>query len=190
MIDTLQNQAAAALCDRRQAELEARVIEEETARLVTASVEVKVKEVMSSQAVQQSLQERLVRERKLLEEQACHLPHTTAHRPPGSMFVACLQAGDLSVTGLWAGRLMRDAQPCQQINKKPAAEHLLANCCPHGGTACCMLTSFFSTSPIAAAVCTCHMSRILQHGQHDIRYACVAGTTDCCCLTVTALSVP
>jgi len=62
------------LFDRRQAELEARVIEEETARLVTASVEAKVKEVMSSQAVQQSLQERLVRERKLLEEQACHLP--------------------------------------------------------------------------------------------------------------------
>ncbi len=90
MIDTLQNQAAAALCDRRQAELEARVIEEETARLVTASVEVKVKEVMSSQAVQQSLQERLVRERKLLEEQACHLPHTTAHRPPDSKSVACL----------------------------------------------------------------------------------------------------
>ena len=50
------------------------MIAEETARLVTASVEAKVKEVMSSQAVQQSLQERLVRERKLLEEQACHLP--------------------------------------------------------------------------------------------------------------------
>lgn len=49
------------------------MIEEETVRLVTASVEAKVKEVMSSQAVQQSLQERLVRERKLLEEQACHL---------------------------------------------------------------------------------------------------------------------
>lgn len=57
--------------NRRQAELEARVIEEETARLVTASVETKVKEVMASQAVQQSLQERLVRERKLLEEQVC-----------------------------------------------------------------------------------------------------------------------
>ena len=61
------------LCGRRQAELEARVIEEETARLVTAAVEAKVKEVMSSQAVQQSLQERLVGERKLLEEQARHL---------------------------------------------------------------------------------------------------------------------
>lgn len=47
------------------------MIEEETARLVTASVETKVKEVMASQAVQQSLQERLVRERKLLEEQVC-----------------------------------------------------------------------------------------------------------------------
>lgn len=61
------------LRDRRQAELEAWVIEEETARLVTAAVEAKVKEVMSSQAVQQSLQERLVRERKLLEEQVRHL---------------------------------------------------------------------------------------------------------------------
>lgn len=61
------------LRNRRQEELEARVIEEETARLVTAAVEAKVKEVMSSQAVQQSLQERLVRERKLLEEQVCHL---------------------------------------------------------------------------------------------------------------------
>lgn len=76
------------------------MIEEETARLVTASVEAKVKEVMSSQAVQQSLQERLARERKLLEEQACHLPHTAAHRPPGSKFVACLQAGDLGITGM------------------------------------------------------------------------------------------
>ena len=49
------------------------MIEEETARLVTAAVEAKVKEVMSSQAVQQSLQERLIRERKLLEEQVRHL---------------------------------------------------------------------------------------------------------------------
>ena len=54
---------------RQQAQLEARVIEEETERLVTAAVEAKVQEVMASQAVQQSLQERLVRERKLLEEQ-------------------------------------------------------------------------------------------------------------------------
>ncbi len=65
------------------------MIEEETARLVTASVEAKVKEVMSSQAVQQSLQERLVRERKLLEEQACQLPtyhcsqHVECHRLVG-----------------------------------------------------------------------------------------------------------
>lgn len=56
-------------CCRRQAELEARLIEEETERLVSEAVEGRVKEVMASQAVQQSLQERLVRERKLLEEQ-------------------------------------------------------------------------------------------------------------------------
>lgn len=56
---------------RRQADLEARLIEEETERCVGEAVEARVKEVMASQAVQQSLQERLVRERKLLEEQVC-----------------------------------------------------------------------------------------------------------------------
>lgn len=56
---------------------------------------------------------------------------------------------------------------------KPAAEKLLANHCPHGGHAFCMFTSICSTSSIAADVCTRHMSAILQHGQHDIKYACV-----------------
>lgn len=56
------------LC-RAQAEMEARLIEEETERMVSEKVEARVQEVMASQAVQQSLQERLVRERKLLEEQ-------------------------------------------------------------------------------------------------------------------------
>ena len=54
---------------RQQAQLEARVIEEETERLVTAAVEGKVQEVMASQAVQHSLHQRLISERKLLEEQ-------------------------------------------------------------------------------------------------------------------------
>ena len=58
---------------RRQAELESRLIEEETERCVSEAVESRVKEVMASQAVQQSLQERLVRERKLLEEQVGHI---------------------------------------------------------------------------------------------------------------------
>ena len=68
---------------------------------------------------------------------------------------------------------MRRAQPCQPINGKPAAENLLANHCPHGQIVLCMLTSFFSTSCIAAAICTHHMSGILQHGQHDINYGCM-----------------
>lgn len=54
---------------RYQAELEALVLESEVASMVTKRVEARVQEVMASQAVQQSLQERLVRERKLLEEQ-------------------------------------------------------------------------------------------------------------------------
>ena len=56
---------------RVQAEMEARLIEEETERMVSEKVEARVQEVMASQAVQHSLQERLVRERKLLEEQVC-----------------------------------------------------------------------------------------------------------------------
>ena len=52
--------------------MEARLIEEETERCVSEAVEARVKEVMASQAVQQSLQERLVTERKLLEEQVHH----------------------------------------------------------------------------------------------------------------------
>lgn len=64
----MPNTSNDAIC-RQQAELEARLIEEETERLVSEAVEGRVKEVMASQAVQQSLQERLVRERKLLEEQ-------------------------------------------------------------------------------------------------------------------------
>lgn len=55
--------------DRYQAELEAKVLDSEIAIQVTSQVEARVQEVMASQAVQQSLQERLIRERKLLEEQ-------------------------------------------------------------------------------------------------------------------------
>ena len=61
--------AATVLANRYQAELEAQVLESEIAIQVTAQVEARVQEVMASQAVQQSLQERLIRERKLLEEQ-------------------------------------------------------------------------------------------------------------------------
>ena len=61
--------AAVVLIDRYQAELEAKVLESEIAIQVTSQVEARVQEVMASQAVQQSLQERLIRERKLLEEQ-------------------------------------------------------------------------------------------------------------------------
>lgn len=45
------------------------MLESEIAIQVTSQVEARVQEVMTSQAVQQSLQERLIRERKLLEEQ-------------------------------------------------------------------------------------------------------------------------
>lgn len=45
------------------------MLESEIAIQVTNQVEARVQEVMASQAVQQSLQERLIRERKLLEEQ-------------------------------------------------------------------------------------------------------------------------
>lgn len=45
------------------------MLESEIEIQVTSQVEARVQEVMASQAVQQSLQERLIRERKLLEEQ-------------------------------------------------------------------------------------------------------------------------
>ena len=80
--------AATVLANRYQAELEAQVLESEIAIQVTAQVEARVQEVMASQAVQQSLQERLIRERKLLEEQVglawlclvvrCLAPSTTS----------------------------------------------------------------------------------------------------------------
>ncbi len=54
---------------RRKKELEDRLVEEETATRVKALIEQRVKEVMSSDAVQQTLQARLESERQALEEQ-------------------------------------------------------------------------------------------------------------------------
>lgn len=54
---------------RRKKELEDRLVEEETAARVKALIEQRVKEVMSSDAVQQTLQARLESERQALEEQ-------------------------------------------------------------------------------------------------------------------------
>ena len=57
-------------CEHRElAEREAKLIEEETARRVAAAIEARVAEVMASDAVQLSLDQRLVAERKILEEQ-------------------------------------------------------------------------------------------------------------------------
>jgi hypothetical protein len=55
--------------DRRKAELEDKLVEEETATRVKALIEQRVAEVMSSDAVQQTLQARLETERRALEEQ-------------------------------------------------------------------------------------------------------------------------
>lgn len=54
---------------RKLAELEARLVEEETAARITAAVEAKVAEALASEAVQQSLQQRLEGERAQLEQQ-------------------------------------------------------------------------------------------------------------------------
>ena len=54
---------------RARAELEARMIKEETASRITDLIEHRVQEVMSSAAVQDSLNTRLEAERKTLEEQ-------------------------------------------------------------------------------------------------------------------------
>lgn len=54
---------------RKLAELEAKLIEEETAARIAAAVEAKVAEALASEAVQQSLQRRLEGERAQLEQQ-------------------------------------------------------------------------------------------------------------------------
>lgn len=54
---------------RRRAVLEAKLIEEETDRRVKQNIEARVQEVMLSDAVQKTLQERLEVERKKLEEE-------------------------------------------------------------------------------------------------------------------------
>ena len=59
---------SAILC-RKRAELEEQLIVEEVGRRVKEEVEKRVAAAMDSEAVQASLQERLVAERKILEEQ-------------------------------------------------------------------------------------------------------------------------
>jgi len=60
-------------------ELEARLVEEETQRRLTATIEERVQEIMNSDSVQQSLNARLVEERKVLEEQVRLLPFRDPH---------------------------------------------------------------------------------------------------------------
>ncbi len=62
--------AAPRLPCRRLDELEARLVEEETALRVQQLVEAKVGEVLGSDVVQQTLQQRLEDERRKMEEQA------------------------------------------------------------------------------------------------------------------------
>ena len=61
------------------------MLDSEIAIQVTNQVEARVQEVMASQAVQQSLQDRLIRERKLLEEQVgfefVHVVSTKSAQP-------------------------------------------------------------------------------------------------------------
>lgn len=54
---------------RKLAELEAQLIEEETAARITEAIEARVAEALASEAVQQSLQQRLEEERRNLEQQ-------------------------------------------------------------------------------------------------------------------------
>ena len=54
---------------RKRAELEEQLIVEEVERRVKEEIEKRVSAAMDSEAVQQSLQQRLVAERKVLEEQ-------------------------------------------------------------------------------------------------------------------------
>lgn len=56
---------------RKRAELEEQLIVEEVERRVKEEVEKRVSAAMDSEAVQESLQQRLVAERKVLEEQVC-----------------------------------------------------------------------------------------------------------------------
>ena len=55
----------------KRAELEEQLIVEEVGRRVKEEVEKRVAAAMDSEAVQASLQQRLVAERKILEEQVC-----------------------------------------------------------------------------------------------------------------------
>ncbi len=56
---------------RKLAELEAQLIEEETVARVSEAVEARVAEALASEAVQQSLQQRLEEERRHIEDAVC-----------------------------------------------------------------------------------------------------------------------
>lgn len=57
------------ICCRKLSELEAQLVEEEVAARITEVIEARVAEALASEAVQQSLQQRLEDERRQLEEQ-------------------------------------------------------------------------------------------------------------------------
>ena len=65
---------------RKRAKLEEQLIVEEVDRRVREEVEKRVSAAMGSEAVQQSLQQRLVAERKVLEEQ---VPATSSQSATG-----------------------------------------------------------------------------------------------------------
>ncbi len=62
------------MLDRRMAELEGKLIEEETALRVKQGIEKRVQEVMASDVVQQQLQQHLHTERQRLETQVPPVP--------------------------------------------------------------------------------------------------------------------
>ena len=65
----MQKHVCTCNCCRRKQELLEHLTVEETERIVSERVEARVAEVIASDTVQQSVQERLTRERTLLEEQ-------------------------------------------------------------------------------------------------------------------------
>lgn len=80
------------------AELEAKLIEEETALRVKQAIEKRVQEVMASDVVQQQLQQHLHTERQRLEKQVCHI-HSVASRAAGAI-PALVQSTAAGVAGL------------------------------------------------------------------------------------------
>ncbi len=110
---------------------------EEVERRVKEEVEKRVSAAMDSEAVQQSLQQRLVAERKVLEEQACVIALAVASRLDNERSVPGVKSpvqGHKQRLGGCPGlfRIAPEGGQCNGPNLHALSPHGLATCKCHG----------------------------------------------------------